>query len=87
MSLESTALPAIVTSGRGGIISTYQLAGLYGTAIAVTTMLGIAGMIVALDAFGPVTDNAGASPKWPDFPRKFVIRPMRSTRSAIRRRL
>ncbi|TIN31707.1 MAG: sodium-translocating pyrophosphatase, partial [Mesorhizobium sp.] len=52
VSLESTALPAIVIVG--GIISTYQLAGLYGTAIAVTTMLGLAGMIVALDAFGPV---------------------------------
>lgn len=57
ISLESTAMPAIVIVG--GIISTYQLAGLYGTGIAVTAMLGIAGMIVALDAFGPVTDNAG----------------------------
>ncbi len=57
VSLESTALPAIVIVG--GIISTYQLAGLMGIAIAVTAMLGIAGMIVALDAFGPVTDNAG----------------------------
>ncbi|MDX3973228.1 sodium-translocating pyrophosphatase [Shinella sp.] len=57
VSLESTALPAIVIVG--GIISTYQLAGLFGTGIAVTGMLGIAGMIVALDAFGPVTDNAG----------------------------
>ncbi|MBW8444905.1 MAG: sodium-translocating pyrophosphatase [Arenimonas sp.] len=57
VSLEATALPAIVIVG--GIISTYQLAGLFGTAIAVTTMLGLAGMIVALDAFGPVTDNAG----------------------------
>ena len=57
VSLESTALPAIVIVG--GIISTYQLAGLFGTGIAVTAMLGIAGMIVALDAFGPVTDNAG----------------------------
>ncbi|HVK92190.1 MAG TPA: sodium-translocating pyrophosphatase [Mycoplana sp.] len=57
VSLESTALPAIVIVG--GIISTYQLAGLFGTAIAVTAMLGLAGMIVALDAFGPVTDNAG----------------------------
>ncbi len=57
VSLESTALPAIVIVG--GIIGTYQLAGLFGTAIAVTTMLGLAGMIVALDAFGPVTDNAG----------------------------
>ena len=57
VSLESTALPAIVIIG--GIIATYQLAGLFGIAIAVTTMLGLAGMIVALDAFGPVTDNAG----------------------------
>ena len=57
VSLESTALPAIVIVG--GILGTYQLAGLFGTAIAVTTMLGLAGMIVALDAFGPVTDNAG----------------------------
>ncbi|GGA92039.1 K(+)-insensitive pyrophosphate-energized proton pump [Brucella endophytica] len=57
VSLESTALPALVIIG--GIISTYQFAGLFGTAIAVTAMLGIAGMIVALDAFGPVTDNAG----------------------------
>ncbi|MCF6369946.1 sodium-translocating pyrophosphatase [Rhizobium halophilum] len=57
VSLESTALPAIVIVA--GIIATFQLAGLFGTAIAVTTMLGLAGMIVALDAFGPVTDNAG----------------------------
>ncbi|TCU17263.1 sodium-translocating pyrophosphatase [Rhizobium sullae] len=57
VSLESTALPAIVIVG--GIIGTYQLAGLFGTGIAVTAMLGLAGMIVALDAFGPVTDNAG----------------------------
>jgi K(+)-stimulated pyrophosphate-energized sodium pump len=57
VSLESTALPAVVIVG--GIITTYQLAGLFGTGIAVTAMLGLAGMIVALDAFGPVTDNAG----------------------------
>jgi K(+)-stimulated pyrophosphate-energized sodium pump len=57
VSLESTALPAIVIIG--GILATFQLAGLFGIAIAVTTMLGLAGMIVALDAFGPVTDNAG----------------------------
>ncbi|PZM16910.1 sodium-translocating pyrophosphatase [Rhizobium tubonense] len=57
VSLESTALPALVIVG--GIIFTYQLAGLFGTGIAVTAMLGLAGMIVALDAFGPVTDNAG----------------------------
>ena len=57
VSLESTALPAIVIIG--GIISTYIIAGLFGIAIAVTAMLALAGMIVALDAFGPVTDNAG----------------------------
>ena len=57
VSLESTALPALVIVG--GIIATYQLGGLFGTGIAVTAMLGLAGMIVALDAFGPVTDNAG----------------------------
>ena len=57
VSLESTALPALVIIG--GIIATFQLAGLFGLAISVTTMLGLAGMIVALDAFGPVTDNAG----------------------------
>ena len=57
VSLESTALPAIVIVA--GIITTFQLAGLFGTGIAVTAMLGLAGMIVALDAFGPVTDNAG----------------------------
>ena len=57
MSLESTALPALTIIV--GIVVTYQLAGLFGIAIATTTMLGVAGMIVALDAFGPVTDNAG----------------------------
>ncbi len=57
VSLESTALPALVIIA--GIIVTYQLAGLFGIAVAVATMLAIAGMIVALDAFGPVTDNAG----------------------------
>ena len=57
VSLESTALPAIVIIA--GIIATFQLGGLFGIGIAVTVMLGLAGMIVALDAFGPVTDNAG----------------------------
>jgi K(+)-stimulated pyrophosphate-energized sodium pump len=57
MSLESTAAPALVIIA--GIIVTYNLAGLFGIAIAVTSMLSLAGFIVALDAFGPVTDNAG----------------------------
>ena len=57
MSLEATAAPALVIII--GIILTYQLAGLFGIAIATTTMLSLAGFIVALDAFGPVTDNAG----------------------------
>ena len=57
VSMEATALPALVIIV--GIIVTYNLAGLYGIATAVTTMLALAGMIVALDAFGPVTDNAG----------------------------
>jgi K(+)-stimulated pyrophosphate-energized sodium pump len=57
VSLESTALPALVIIV--GIIVTYNLAGLFGIAFAVATMLALAGMIVALDAFGPVTDNAG----------------------------
>jgi K(+)-stimulated pyrophosphate-energized sodium pump len=68
VSLEATALPAIVIVA--GIIATFQLGGLYGTAIAVTTMLGLAGMIVALDAFGPVTDNAGGIAEMAGLPKE-----------------
>ena len=57
VSLEATAIPTLVIIA--GIIFTYTTGGLIGIAIAVTTMLALAGMVVALDAFGPVTDNAG----------------------------
>jgi K(+)-stimulated pyrophosphate-energized sodium pump len=57
ISLEATAIPALIIVA--GIIATNLLAGLFGIAIAVTTMLALAGMVVALDAYGPVTDNAG----------------------------
>ncbi len=67
ISLEATALPALVIIA--GILVTFKLAGLFGIAIAVTTMLALAGMVVALDAFGPVTDNAGGIAEMAGLPK------------------
>ena len=57
MSMEACAIPAIIIAA--GIVVSFQMAGIYGIGIAATTMLALAGMVVALDAYGPVTDNAG----------------------------
>ena len=66
VSMEACALPALIIAA--GILASYLSAGVFGIGVAATTMLALAGMVVALDAYGPVTDNAGGIAEMADLP-------------------